>query len=532
MRSNIRSFSRYAILITLVLFLGTSLPSVSGSQEKTLVFAGNKQFAPYSYVSDGKPAGYSVDLVKILSATINRNVRIDLMPWDECISRLKSKQIDGLIGIPAYKERKPYTDYTRPVAEIDFSIFVESANRYVNSVRSLEGTVVAVYKNSLIIDELHKDRRIQIIETGSVIEALYKLKNREVTAVIAEKNVALYYLQQKKIKGLKMVGAPVGPVYQYALAISKGNTDLLNEINRGIEQLKNNGTLEKLERKWFGLQLVQPFPWQTFSMALGGIMGILLMLMAFIWVVSLNATVKAKTRQIQLMSQKMVEKDKLAVLGKLAGQIAHELRTPLSIINNSVFLLRKEGSKDKEVFEKRLRVLEDKVKLSSNILESILSYSRVKAEMATTVSMKECVEEVLKDIELPDGIKISSTIHEEGNLRIFMDFHQLYSVIRNLALNAIQAMGDEGKLTLDVFSSDNNMMVNVRICDTGPGIAESAKNKIFNLFYSTKITGTGLGLPISKSIIEANDGRLYLDTTSKEGTCFVIQLPSTKMLSK
>ena len=532
MSINIRTFSRYAILLTLVLFLGSSFPHVSGSQEKTLVLAGDMQFAPYSYVSDDKPAGYAVDLVKILSATINRNVRIDLMSWDQCITRLKNKNVDGLIGIPVYKQREPYADYTRPVAEIEFGIFVESANKYVNSVKSLEGTVVAVHKDSLIISELHKDRRIQIIETGSIIEALYKLKNREVTAVIAEKNAALYYLQQKNIKGLKIVGAPVGPVYQYALAISEGNTDLLNDVNRGIEQLKNNGTLEKLQRKWFGLQLVQPFPWQTFSMTLGGIMGILLLLMAFIWVVSLNATVSAKTRQIQLMSQKMVEKDKLAVLGKLAGQIAHELRTPLSIINNSVFLLRKEGSTNKELFEKRLRVLEDKIKLSSNILESILSYSRVKAEMATTVSMKECVEEVLKDVEVPVGVEISASIREEGNLRIFMDFHQLYSVIRNLVLNSIQAMGDDGKLAVEVFSSDNNMMVNVRVCDTGPGIPESARDKVFNLFYSTKITGTGLGLPISKSIIEANDGRLYLDTTSKEGTCFVVQLPSTKMLSR
>ena len=101
----------------------------------------------------------------------------------------------------------------------------------------------------------------------------------------------------------------------------------------------------------------------------------------------------------------MVEKDKLAVLGKLAGQIAHELRTPLSIINNSVYLLRREGCKDQKLFAKRISTLEDKVKLSSNILESILSYSRVKADLATIVSMKHCIEEVLKDIQLPEQIK-------------------------------------------------------------------------------------------------------------------------------
>jgi signal transduction histidine kinase len=95
-------------------------------------------------------------------------------------------------------------------------------------------------------------------------------------------------------------------------------------------------------------------------------------------------------------------------------------------------------------------------------------------------------------------------------------------------LNAIQAMEHTGKLTIQAFPSDDNMTVNIRVCDTGKGIMESTRNKIFNLFYSTKITGTGLGLPISKSIIEANDGELYLESTTKKGTCFIVKLPSSK----
>lgn len=496
------------------------------------IFAGNNAFAPYSHILNGKPTGYSVDLVKILSATCNKNIEIRLMPWEKCISELKKGYIDGLIGAPIYKDRETYMNYSLPVTEIDFAIFVETTNRYVNSLKSLEGTVVAVHKESLLIDELEKHKRIQLLETGSVQEALEKLKNREVTAVIAEKNVALYYIQQKKIEGLKMVGPPVGPVYEYALVTKKSETGLIKDLDRGITQLEENDTLGKLKRKWFGIHLVEPFPWIMVSVVIGGITTVMILLLGTLWVISLNATVKAKTNQIQLMSQKMVEKDKLAVLGKLAGQIAHELRTPLSIINNSVFLLRKEGSKNRELFEKRLHTLEEKIKLSSNILESILSYSRVKAEMASTISLKDCVEEVLKDIEILEDIEVVITYEQEESLLVFMDFHQLYSVLRNLVLNAVQAMGNEGKLTIKVFPAKDGTTVNTRICDTGRGIVESARNKIFNLFYSTKITGTGLGLPISKSIIEANDGELSLEETSEEGSCFILKLPSGKKQSK
>ena len=110
-----------------------------------------------------------------------------------------------------------------------------------------------------------------------------------------------------------------------------------------------------------------------------------------------------------------------------------------------------------------------------------------------------------------------------------MDFHQLYSVIRNLIINGIQAMAGKGKITVHAFLSDNNTTVTVRVCDTGGGIMESAQKKVFSLFYTTKITGTGLGLPISKSIIEANNGELYMEKSSKKGTCFIIKLPLSNL---
>jgi len=512
-----------SLIIFFVLY-GFITPDII-SAEKPLVFAGNDRFAPYSYLSDDSPDGYSVDLMKILSAAINADIRIKLMPWERCIEELKTGKIDGLLGVPIYKEREAYVNYSRPVAEIDFAIFVESGNSYVNSIKSLEGTVVGVHKESLITETLLKDKRIKILETESVIEALNKLKNREVTAVIAEKNVALYYIQQKKIEGIKIAGSPVGPVYEYALAVRKGKTNLLKEINRGLTILEENSTLKKVKRKWFGLRLVEPFPWKMVVFMTAGISGVMLILVGILWVISLNATVKIKTGQIQQMSQKMIEKDKLAVLGKLAGQIAHELRTPLSIINNSVFLLHKEGSKNRELFEKRLRILEDKIKLTSNILESILSYSRVKAEIAATISVKECIEEVLKDMDIQKSIEQNISYEKEESLTVFMDFHQLYSVLRNVILNSIQDMGKKGRLTIHAFLSDDNSTVNVRICDTGRGITESAENEIFNLFYTSKITGTGLGLPISKSIIETNNGRIYLEKTSKKGSCFMVELP-------
>lgn len=525
---------RKCLLVILGVFLtvaaGSAFSEGSADQKSPLVFAGNDNFAPYSFYSDKEQAGFNVDFMQILSASMNRDITIKLMPWEQCIAELKAGKVQGLIGAPVNSEWDKFMDFSEPVAEMEFAIFVDAGNSYVNSVKTLEGTVVAINKGSTIINKLKKDHRLTFLETDSVEQALQKLKNREAVAVIAEKNVALYYIQRDNITDLKIVGQPVD-ILPYAIAVQQNNPELLSAVNKGVSRLTENDTVANLQRKWLGQRLIEPFPWKMFLFATSGITLTFLFLASVLWVISLNATVKAKTQQIQLMSQKMVEKDKLAVLGKLAGQIAHELRTPLSIINNSVFLLKKEGNLDHELFEKRLRVLEDKIKLSSNILESILSYSRVKAEVASMVSVKECIDEVLKDLQAPDTIR-KNVKSEDIPLFVFMDFHQLYSVIRNLALNAAQAMGESGDLTITLFPSENGSTVNIRISDTGGGIEEAARNKLFSLFYSTKITGTGLGLPISKSIIEANGGTIALEETSGKGTSFVIKLPSARMAAK
>ena len=174
-------FPYFFILITLVsaFFLGfLACPHVK-SEDELFVFVGHDELAPYSFFSEGSPSGYMVDLVRILSVTIGKDIDIKLMPWDWCIAELKTGNADGLLGVPVYKEREKYMDYSIPVAEVEYAIFVEKRTTYVNSLKSLEGTLVGVHKESLIIDTLTKNKNITLIQTDTFFEALKKLQNRE-----------------------------------------------------------------------------------------------------------------------------------------------------------------------------------------------------------------------------------------------------------------------------------------------------------------------------------------------------------------
>ncbi|MCK4852038.1 MAG: transporter substrate-binding domain-containing protein [Candidatus Omnitrophica bacterium] len=508
------------------------LVSNRASGEISLIFAGDIDYAPYSFESRGIPQGYSIDLIRVLAPVIKKNISIKLMPWEKCLEAIKAGKVDGLIGAQVSRKWEKYMDFSNPICEVEYAIFVEEKTGHVDSIKSLEGTAVGIYAGSYVLDRFEKNPRITLIKTDTMLDALHKLQNREITAVIAEKNAALYYIQRDDLRNLRIIAPIADLIYQYSLSVKKGEHALLNDINLGLRILEENRALQRLNRRWFGTYLIKPFRWQTVFAMTAKITGVLLALLILLWVVSLKATIKLKTQQIQRMSSKIIEKEKLAVLGIMAGQIAHELQNPLGTMKNSIYLLRNESSADSKLFLKRLDMLDDKIKLTSNILKSILSYSRVRIEAPSEISAQECLDEVLKDLEIPEGIEVKVVRDRSVPLLVYMDFHQLYSILRNLILNAVQAMYDTGSLVITLFLSDHSHKVNARICDTGPGIMDAAKKSIFDLFYSTKISGTGLGLSISKSIAEANRGMLRLEKTSKKGTCFVLTLPSAKFIKK
>jgi len=509
------------------------LTPANAAEETVLVFAGEDNSPPYSFMKGSSPSGFAVDLSRVISAIIKKNITFYLAPSKEFIPDITKSRIDGILGMPVINELQKHFSYSIPIMQLECGIFVLRTNEFVHDISSLEGTMVAIPEGSVYLVPISDDnKKIKFLETKNVKEAFGKLKNGEVTAVISEKNQAIYHLRGKDTGDVKIVGLPVGPAYDYSLAVKRGENKLLNDINRALKILEKNGSLDNLKRKWFGVSLVSPFPWKKVSVVIGVITGIMMFLMTGLWVTSLNAAIRIKTDHIQMLSKQMQEKDKLAVLGKLAGQIAHELRTPLSIISNSAFLLRREGFQDKEAFERRLSMLEDKVRLTSNILESILSYSRVKAEVASTISVKECLREVMKDMEIPPSIKTDIRIDNAEHLQVFMDFHQLYSVFRNLVTNALQAMKSGGTLSVHAYFIEEDGFVVVKVSDTGTGLAGITSGHIFDLFSSTKITGTGLGLPISKSITETNGGTLYLENSSSEGSTFAVKLPTAAALKK
>src|SRR6266851_5135072 len=241
--------------------------------------------------------------------------------------------------------------------------------------------------------------------------------------------------------------------------------------------------------------------------------------------------------------ERMKERDRLAALGEMAAGLAHEIRNPLGAIKGAAQYLDpaslREG--DAEI----LQIIVEEVNRLDGVVAQFLDYSRPMSpgatEKLTPTDLNDVLSRTVKLIEgsLPPNVRLELSL-EPDLPRVLGDAEQLKQVFINLALNAVQAMPDGGRLAvrtrrprqpLELGLSDASPryaadQVEVRFADTGAGIPEEAKDRIFIPFYTTKSKGTGLGLAISQRIVKAHGGSIEVQSRLGEGSEFILRFPS------
>ena len=234
------------------------------------------------------------------------------------------------------------------------------------------------------------------------------------------------------------------------------------------------------------------------------------------------------------MEQQMIATERLASLGTLAAGVAHEINNPLAIIKESAgwmeLLLKKEELADmprKQDFELALSKIEKGIERAKRITLQLLGFARKDDSVLAEVNLRELLEEAVqlvsreivnKDVEIVQEIDGSASI-------IWSDPYQLRQVLINLLTNAIHATGSGGKITITLKSVGKEVALTVK--DTGQGIPKENLKRIFEPFFSTKSPGqgTGLGLFVTRSIIEKLGGTIEVESQLGHGTSFQIKLP-------
>ena len=217
--------------------------------------------------------------------------------------------------------------------------------------------------------------------------------------------------------------------------------------------------------------------------------------------------------------------ERLTTLGTLAAEIAHEIRNPLMVVRLLFDSL--ELSEDADPHQaKDLSIIREKLNHLDQIAGRILDFGKSREAFRIQCPMRDIMSEAALLVRLKlEQSKVTLTMNDlvsEG--LVFVDKGQIQQTLLNLILNALGAMPDGGHLTLET-SVEDGKWVRVLVKDTGSGIPEEFKDRIFDSFLTARVGGTGLGLTISKRILRAHDGDLELMESTAQGTVFRLSLP-------
>lgn len=222
--------------------------------------------------------------------------------------------------------------------------------------------------------------------------------------------------------------------------------------------------------------------------------------------------------------------ERSAMVGRLASGIAHEIRNPLNFINLSIDHLKEKFAPQSEVPRKEytniLNTIKDELARLNRLVSEFLSYGRPAKLKLREIDTRSLIEEVRALVSAKSeqqNVKINIMHNGNGTSRVHADAEQLKTCFSNLMINAVQAMPEGG--SLDVTVSPNSSSVEIEFSDTGVGIAPEALEQIFEPYYSTKETGIGLGLPLTKKIIEEHGGQISVRSELHQGTTFRVTLP-------
>ena len=239
-----------------------------------------------------------------------------------------------------------------------------------------------------------------------------------------------------------------------------------------------------------------------------------------------TAELEAKNQLLMKTLQELVRVEKLAAVGELAAGVAHEINNPMAIIRGNAEVLLMELAPDHPSREEA-EIIAQEVGRVAGIVGNLLSFARKQRKAVKRVALDRILEEILRQVghQVPlDGIEVRREL-SLGAAEINGDENQLRQVLTNLIVNAVQSMDKGGILTVRSWRDQETGACRVEIADTGDGIPAEQIKDIFTPFFTTKQSGTGLGLSVSYGIIENHGGAITVKSSPGEGSTFTVMLP-------
>ncbi|MDQ1281645.1 MAG: hypothetical protein QG670_2910 [Thermoproteota archaeon] len=232
--------------------------------------------------------------------------------------------------------------------------------------------------------------------------------------------------------------------------------------------------------------------------------------------------------EYKALEEKLKNSERLAYIGQTAGMVGHDLRNPLQSVEGAIYLAKEElksipENQARQSVHSMLDMIDEQVTYMNKIVSDLQDFVRPLTPKFEMVDIKKLVESALSGMNFPENIQVEKSLRED---RAVLDSVLMTRVLINLITNAIQAMPKGGRLTLEIQREGNSIQFSVS--DTGVGIPEDVRPKLFTPLFTTKSKGQGFGLAVCKRIVESHGGEITFESAEGKGTTFSVRIPSLK----
>lgn len=235
---------------------------------------------------------------------------------------------------------------------------------------------------------------------------------------------------------------------------------------------------------------------------------------------NLERRVLERSLELATAQEDLIRKERLAVLGKLAGGVAHQIRNPLASIKTAAHVLRKLRGSDAYV-DQSIDIIDEEIRRADQIITGLIDYARVRSPSVRPTSVGYVIDQALGGQMVPPAIKVQIDLPELPLALVDPDHVQ--GALFNIFRNAIEAMTDTG--TLSIVARHEGKEIVIQISDTGPGVPPAIRKRLFDPLITSKPRGLGLGLVTARTLIEAQDGSVACVSGDGESARFEVRLP-------
>ena len=222
-------------------------------------------------------------------------------------------------------------------------------------------------------------------------------------------------------------------------------------------------------------------------------------------------------KQVDEKTNDLIKSEKFRIIGELSARLAHDLRNPLSIVKNTMEIMRSKPNMKIEEKLQHFGRFDRAIQRMTYQIDDVLNYVKRTDLILQPISLISIIDSIIANTLIPPGIAI---LKPRTDVTLTCDPRKIEAVFSNLITNASQAIGEKGEIRIRINDLDH--VIQIEFEDTGPGIPPELQSKIFDPLFTTKQTGTGLGLSICKNIVEQHGGTIFVKSPP---TVFIMHLP-------